>query len=92
MTKILGLKVEPGQVWEDNDPRNDPPRRVRVRSVEGGYATCDRARLVGPDDGIQQWCQLPGAVRIRLDRFRPTRSGYRLVAERAPAALWGDLC
>ncbi len=52
-----------GQTWEDNDPRGHG-RRIVVINIEATHA------LVF--DGKRN-------SRIRLDRFRPTSTGYRYV-------------
>ncbi len=80
--------VRVGQVWQSTDKRDDDRRlkvlrldedRVRVWSVNRMayeertyfYAICRRV-LNGEEVGRY--------LRIRLDRFRPTSTGYRLVA------------
>jgi hypothetical protein len=71
------MDVQIGQLWVDNDPRlaqEGRKRYVRVtgflRDTAGDKAVC------------QAWYDEVGAacrtVRIRLDRFRPNASGYRL--------------
>jgi hypothetical protein len=64
--------VEPGQVWADNDPRGYG-RQVTIQSLDATHATAT--------DGKR-------TTRIRLDRFRPTSTGYRLVrnSDGTPAA------
>jgi hypothetical protein len=62
------VKPAVGQVWQDCDPRI-PKRYVRIRSIENGKAACE-AWYVG-----EKW--KARRVRIRLDRFRPTSTGYR---------------
>jgi len=72
--------VEPGQVWADCDPRA-VGRTIRVDSIGGDVmdptAVCtvltDRDSAVSPTVGR--------AVRIRVRRFRPNSTGYRLVKE-----------
>jgi len=58
------VKVKPGQVWKDNDPRT--PRRLKVVSIEGEYAVCENT-------------DLKRRTRVRLDRLKPGRTGYTLV-------------
>lgn len=53
-----------GQVWADNDPRGYG-RRLRIVEIDGTHAVVH--------DGTRQ-------SRIRLDRFRPTNTGYRYVS------------
>lgn len=68
-------EVRVGQLWRDNDSRNRAPRFVRVTGIEQYRAVCEA------------WYEEPGAtsrtVRIRLDRFRPTSTGYRLIEDGA---------
>jgi len=65
--------VEPGQVWADNDPRGYG-RKIRVVAIDGTHATVEVVahRAVSSGTAGRQ-------TRIRLDRFRPTSTGYRLV-------------
>jgi hypothetical protein len=61
--------VAPGQRWQNWDSRYRrtlAPRYVTVLAVEGPYA------IVADETGAQR--------RIRLDRFRPSSTGYKLVA------------
>lgn len=78
MTEQPTVKI--GQVWESCDKR-DSGRKIRVASfvTKKGqqYAICD-----------QGWMHPQGAfqangrhVTIRVDRFRPTSTGYRLVRD-----------
>lgn len=67
--------VRPGQVWADCDPRSTG-RHVRVEAVDGSHATvvqCD------PHGRVHDDRKPARRTRIRVDRFRPTRTGYRLV-------------
>lgn len=64
------MSVEVGQIWEDNDPRGYG-RWIKVLSIDGTHAT------------VQSPSGRGRKTRIRLNRFRPTRSGYVLVT---PAA------
>lgn len=61
-------EVKVGQVWEDCDKRM-AGRRIVVQRIEGRYAVCRR----------QGWLSRSGMTRIRLDRFKPTSTGFRLV-------------
>ena len=63
--------VRPGQIWADNDKRS-AGRQVAVLAIDETHAVVRPAG--GP--GLQ--------TRIRLDRFRPTSTGYRLVKDVAP--------
>ena len=70
-------EVQPGQVWESCD-RRDNGRQVEVLDVvfELGGVT-----LANPYAVVQSPTGRGRQTRIRLDRFRPTSSGYRLVRE-----------
>lgn len=57
-------EVKVGQVWVDNDPRHTDHRNLEVLSIKGKYATCK--------SGVGR------KSKIRLDRFKPTSTGYRL--------------
>jgi hypothetical protein len=63
------LKLEPGQILHDNDPRYSG-RKLEVIRVEGSYAVC----MCGPRQ-----------VKVRLDYIfsdgKPRRSGYSAAAE-----------
>lgn len=65
--------VKVGQLWQDNDKRNRALRFVRVTAVDETHARCEA------------WYEEAGStartVRIRLDRFRPTSTGYRLIED-----------
>lgn len=73
--------VRPGQIWRDND-RRSVGRTVRVLSVDATHANVE---LVTPRDGGHRGARPGRQSRIRLDRFRPTATGYRLVQD-APGA------
>lgn len=67
-------KIEPavGQVWADNDWRQDG-RQVRIDSLNETHADVTVvANCHGRRTGQR--------TRIRLDRLRPTSTGYRLVS------------
>jgi hypothetical protein len=71
MTDQWPRRIEPGQIWVDNNPS---ARRRQVRVV----GVC--ATHVAVTDGKRR-------SRIRLDRFHPTTAGFRLVqhADGTPA-------
>lgn len=72
--------VKVGQVWQDNDPRcqqREFVRRLRIIEVGPTHALCETL------SGLK--CRRKKPSRIRLDRFRPTSTGYKLVSE-APAS------
>jgi hypothetical protein len=105
-------EVKPGQVWADNDARNEgrtlrvvgiepdkrghpcnPPRSVAVCEIITHSADV-QARVDG-DTSRNGWTWKPKdrrgkTVRIRLDRFRPTTTGYRLISE-APEQTTGEV-
>lgn len=60
--------VRVGQAWIDNDKRNPAPREIKVVSLDGDHAACD---ILGTYR----------RTKIRLDRFKPTATGYRIKAE-----------
>lgn len=77
---ITAPAVEVGQVWADNDKRLKEDYRERsVRVLElvestdpFGHAKIRKARVVDIDTGRVSL--------IRVDRFRPTATGYRFVS------------
>ncbi len=78
---IESIPVRPGQIWQDNDPRAHD-RTVRVVEITDTHAIVALHTPRGVSDDHAK----PGRrTRIRLDRFRPTSTGYRLVQE-APDA------
>lgn len=80
--------VRPGQVWADNDARNEG-RTLRVDKLGhrwhtlGGvygavqYAICT---VLTPPDSYPQG-RVGKQVTIRVSRMRPTSTGYRLVKD-----------
>lgn len=87
------VKVEVGQVWADNDPRI-PGRTVEVVRL---FTVPMVRRKTGPLPVDQPYAEcrvLTGAPRmigkrvdIRVDRFRPTSTGYRLVSPASAATI-----
>lgn len=75
------IQVKPGQIWADNDKRSKG-RHIRIVAMNGSRALVEQVAY-NERDGIA--AALPGVrqTRIRLDRFRPTSSGYRLVQDAA---------
>ncbi|WP_030506393.1 DUF6354 family protein [Microbispora rosea] len=65
--------VKPGQIWQDCDKRSSG-RKVRVIAVGETHATVEQV-VTG------RTTRQPRQSRIRLDRFRPTSTGYRLVSD-----------
>lgn len=75
--KAAAPKVKRGQVWRDRDKRQ-PGRWLVVRGLtpERDRAVCEvheRGRFFGD---IHNTGRL---TKVRLDRFRPTSTGYELV-------------
>ncbi|MEU4154792.1 DUF6354 family protein [Streptomyces antimycoticus] len=66
----------PGQIWQDNDKRSYG-RRLRIIAIDDTHATCE---LVTPRDAGHQKAKPGRRTRIRLDRFRPTTTGYRYIS------------
>ncbi|MEV7599886.1 hypothetical protein AB0O91_21130 [Kitasatospora sp. NPDC089797] len=69
--------VLPGQVWADNDKRGYG-RQVRVIELDGTHAVVE---LHVPRSAGHLHAKPGRRTRIRLDRFRPTSTGYRLVRD-----------
>src|SRR5258706_10107741 len=73
--RVVSVDVRPGQIWESCDKR-DHGRRVKVKEV------------VRDGDTLYAVVQSPTGYgrksRIRLDRFRPNSTGYRLVGTSTP--------
>jgi len=68
------MDVKVNQVWEDND-RRVKGRRFRVDRIDCGLVFVTVIENPEAPETV-------GRVRrIRLDRFRPTSTGYRLVSE-----------
>lgn len=63
------MNVKVGQIWEDNDSRNTYHRQIKVLEIVDGKAIVQHPRGLG------------SKTRIRLDRFKPTSTGYRLVQD-----------
>lgn len=77
--------VRPGQVWADNDKRS-AGRHVMVIAIEPGRPA-EPHRTAVPAKAAVVLCTANGnkidsrVTRIRVDRFRPTSTGYRLVKD-----------
>ncbi|GGZ83173.1 DUF6354 family protein [Streptomyces rubiginosohelvolus] len=67
-----------GQVWQDNDPRQDS-RQVRIVELTDTHAL---VTLVQPRNPVSS-ARAGRRTRIRLDRFRPISTGYRYVRTEA---------
>lgn len=77
MARIEAPTVEVGQVWIDNDKRQKGQRGVRVvnRVPIGAYA---EVMVLFRASSTDPWKESNRMTRIKLDRFRPTATGYRL--------------
>ena len=65
-----------GQIWQDNDPRT-PDRYLRIVELDDTHAT-----VVLHQPRLPVSSAKPGRrTRIRLDRFRPTSTGYRYISQ-----------
>jgi hypothetical protein len=77
---VANEPVRVGQVWKDNDPRissRDPRLILVVKiyvSINLSFAFCQRCDTKGSPITKR-------ITRIRLDRFRPTSTGYVLVKD-----------
>lgn len=86
----LAPEVRVGQVWADND-RRCAGRYVKVLAIEPARRRADLYARDVPAKALVAACDQNGLThflrgkeqltRIRLDRFRPTSTGYRLVCE-----------
>ncbi|MFJ9740863.1 hypothetical protein [Streptomyces sp. NPDC101166] len=67
-----------GQLWQDNDPRSEG-RLLLIESIGETHATVRQVALTPAGEPVP----LPGVrqSRIRLDRFRPTSTGYRYTGQ-----------
>lgn len=72
------VQVEVGQVWVSCDKRDDG-RQVQVLAVHTQMA--DGTRFLHPYAVVKSPTGLGRKSSIRLDRFRPTANGYRLVRD-----------
>lgn len=71
--------VRPGQVWADNDPRLRAEKAVRHVTVQEVVTELQGTRLAIPYAIVRS--ESGRRSTIRLSRFRPTSSGYRLVSD-----------
>lgn len=76
-------EVKVGQLWLDNDKRNRADRFVRVTAIEEQVDPFKHHRYKVAT--CEAWYDEPGAksrtVHIRVDRFKPNTTGYRLVED-----------
>lgn len=77
---MTNIDVRAGQLWQDNDPR--------IAEAKKGNRMV-RVTFVGPTHAqVETWYD--GEIgahsrtgRVRLDRFRPSSTGYKLVEDAA---------
>jgi len=84
------IEVRPGQIWQDNDKRGYD-RQVRIVEIVHVHVPGRPSNGRGVPHAVVELVQgrsaeygqaKPGRrTRIRLDRFRPTSTGYRLVRD-----------
>lgn len=81
---VVGGEVQPGQVWEDCDPRSEG-RAVRVERLfrrEGQKYACTEpyalCTVIADRKGARR-SSVGRKVQIALRRLRPGSTGYRLV-------------
>jgi hypothetical protein len=72
------IEVRAGQLWQDNDPRIAEMKRgkrlVRVTVVGDTHAQVET--WYDGDIGVNS-----RTGRVRLDRFRPSSTGYKLIED-----------
>lgn len=76
-------EVRVGQIWSDNDKRAHG-RQIRVVEVHKRHAVVELVNQRGrPAHGHEdkQLAEPGRRTTIRLDRFKPTSTGYRLVQD-----------
>lgn len=66
-----------GQIWQDNDPRGYG-RKIRIVEIDATHATV--VEITVPRKAGHLHAKPGRHTRIRLDRFRPTSTGYRYVS------------
>lgn len=69
-----------GQIWQDNDPRGYG-RRIRIVEIRDTHAVVE---LHQPRRAGHAPAKPGRRTRIRLDRFRPTSTGYRYIGATRP--------
>ena len=72
--------VKQGQVWADNDWRSEG-RTVRILRVEGTHAIVTVLTSRKSATPAERQRSVGAERRIRLDRFKPTSTGYRLLTD-----------
>ncbi len=66
-----------GQIWADNDPRSKG-RTIRIVSVNERFV---QAETLTPAKGYISETSTGRITRIRVDRLRPSTTGYRLMQD-----------
>ena len=74
-------EVKVGQVWLDNDKRNPEPRYLKVVAIDELLGRAIVARVNSQGGAI--WGKYAPRP-IKLTRFKPTHTGYRLVKDVTP--------
>ncbi|MFD8200015.1 DUF6354 family protein [Streptomyces sp. NPDC059701] len=64
-----------GQLWQDNDPRSHG-RTLRIVELDATHAVVE---LTVPRGASHLHAKPGRRTRIRLDRLRPTSTGYRYI-------------
>ncbi len=70
--------VRVGQVWQDCD-RRGYGRKLRVETIDGTHATCVEVHIT--PQGAVVLSTPVRRTRIKISRFRPTSTGYRLIRD-----------
>lgn len=75
--------VRPGQIWADNDKRipRSNQRYLRVQSVSDPYAVVERVIQLDTGQWVSDEARTRATTHIRIARFRPNSTGYRLVKD-----------
>ncbi|MFH8336920.1 hypothetical protein [Streptomyces sp. AM6-12] len=70
-----------GQIWQDNDKRGYG-RKIRIIEIDATHATVElvTGRQVPTLHGSRETAKPGRRTRIRLNRFRPTSTGYRYIS------------
>lgn len=81
--RVVALAVKEGQVWADNDPRAKG-RTMEVKRIEPPNAIC--VILTNRDGWDKEKNYTPKSmvgreIKIKLRRFRPIQSGYKLIKD-----------
>lgn len=69
--------VEVGQIWQDNDKRYQSPESERLLKVLEVTDTHGKVVTVDRQGNFHPSALRARMTKIRLDRFKPTTTGYR---------------